>query len=94
MQAAFQNAHHGTRRNVKVVFLPPFPDSPNRRPETARVSDSKANYKFTLSISHVNKTQAAGPKSDFPKSERISTKLSYNEPPAGRLAFARSLIDE
>jgi hypothetical protein len=56
MQAAFQNAHHGARRNIKVVFLPPFPDAPNRRPEAARVSDSKANDKFTLSISHLLKT--------------------------------------
>jgi hypothetical protein len=52
---AFQNAHHGPRRNIDVVFVPSFPDSPNRPPKAATVSNSKANHEFTLSISHFHK---------------------------------------
>jgi len=55
MQAAFENTDHWARRNIDVVFLPAFPNSPNRRPEAATVSNSKANHKFTLSISHFDK---------------------------------------
>jgi hypothetical protein len=51
MQAAFDKAHHRARRNIDVVFPSTLPNPPHRRSDAALISNSKPNYKFSLSIS-------------------------------------------